>query len=151
MLGGILWYYNVEHVEREIVMDSVLRWQDAPVGVDSKVIGVRMTDEEKERLEQLRRSMGLTSKAQVIRFALDMLEVASRPGRWAFDSPETFARETAEWPLIVGWYVQWVETGVRPARLTDEHIAAFVAAAGRVHPGAAADAADLSGEDDTTP
>ena len=80
-------------------MDSVLRWQDATVGVDSKVVGVRMTDEEKERLEEMRRSMGLTSKAQVVRVALDLLELASRPGRWAFDSPEKYARESAEWPL----------------------------------------------------
>lgn len=119
-------------------MESVLRWHDAPVGDDSKVVGVRMTDEEKERLEQLRRSLGLTSKAQVIRLALDMLELGSRPGRWAFDSPEQYQKDSEEWPLVVNWFVQWVESGVRPPRLTDEHIAAVRAAAAAGSPGAAA-------------
>lgn len=126
-------------------MDSVLRWQDATVGVDSKVVGVRMTDEEKERLEEMRRSMGLTSKAQVVRVALDLLELASRPGRWAFDSPEKYARESAEWPLVVDWYVRWVETGVRPEGIPDEVYAAFVSAAAG-SPGAA----ETTGEDSTT-
>lgn len=132
-------------------MENVLRWQDAHLGTESTGLTVRLTEEEKERLEQLRRSHGLTSKAQVIRLALDILELGSRPGRWAFDSPEQYQKDAEEWPLIVDWYVQWMETGVRPAKLTDEHIAAFVAARAAGSPGAAATTAvDPSDGNDTT-
>jgi len=50
------------------------KWQDAHIGADSQHITLRATDEEKERLEQLRRELRLTSKGQVIRAALDLLE-----------------------------------------------------------------------------
>jgi hypothetical protein len=49
-------------------------WQDAHVGSGHSGLTVRMTDEEKERLEQLRQELRLTSKGQVMRVALDALE-----------------------------------------------------------------------------
>ena len=49
---------------------------NAPVGEDSVGLTVRMTQEEKERLEILRQEFRLTSKGQVIRAALDLLERA---------------------------------------------------------------------------
>ncbi len=49
-------------------------WQDAHVGAGTPQVAVRMTDEERERLEQLRRELRLTSKGQVVRVALDILE-----------------------------------------------------------------------------
>ena len=49
-------------------------WQDAYVGATSPQVAVRVTDEERERLEELRRELRLTSKGQVIRAALDLLE-----------------------------------------------------------------------------
>ena len=57
-------------------------WIAAHVGEDSTTIGVRLTAEEKERLERLRSDLRLTSKGQVIRAALDMLEVLNMPGRF---------------------------------------------------------------------
>lgn len=55
-------------------MDDTRRWQDAHVGAVSPQVAVRMTEEEKQRLEQLRQDLRLTSKGQVIRAALDLLE-----------------------------------------------------------------------------
>ncbi len=56
------------------------KWQDAHVGEDSSGLTVRMTGEEKQRLEQLRGDLRLTSKGQVIRAALDLLELAALGG-----------------------------------------------------------------------
>ena len=50
------------------------KWADAYVGRESPQVAVRVTEEEKDRLEELRRELRLTSKGQVIRFALDLLE-----------------------------------------------------------------------------
>jgi len=50
------------------------KWQDAHVGRESPQMAVRVTEEEKERLELLRQELRLTSKGQVIRAALDLLE-----------------------------------------------------------------------------
>lgn len=50
------------------------RWQGATVGRDSKTMGIRLTEEEEQRLEALRQEFRLTSKGQVIRAALDLLE-----------------------------------------------------------------------------
>lgn len=49
-------------------------WQDAHVGQGTPQVAVRVTEDEKERLEQLRRELRLTSKGQVMRVALDALE-----------------------------------------------------------------------------
>lgn len=49
-------------------------WQNAHVGRTGPQVAVRVTEEEKDRLEQLRRELRLTSKGQVIRAALDVLE-----------------------------------------------------------------------------
>lgn len=49
-------------------------WQDAHVGAGHSGLTVRMTDDEKERLEKLRQELRLTSKGQVMRVALDALE-----------------------------------------------------------------------------
>ena len=51
-----------------------MAWQDAHVGADSERVSFRATEEEKERLEELRQELRLTSKGQVIRAALDLLE-----------------------------------------------------------------------------
>ena len=50
------------------------KWIGAHVGEGSPQIAVRVTSEEKDRLEQLRKELQLTSKGQVIRAALDLLE-----------------------------------------------------------------------------
>lgn len=50
------------------------KWQDAFVGTESSNTTFRTTDQEKERLEELRCELRLTSKGQVIRAALDLLE-----------------------------------------------------------------------------
>ncbi len=50
------------------------KWLDAHVGQDSTVVSLRVTDEEKERLERLRGDLRLTSRGQVIRWALDIAE-----------------------------------------------------------------------------
>ncbi len=49
-------------------------WQDAHVGAGTPAVALRVTEDEKERLEQLRRELRLTSKGQVMRVALDILE-----------------------------------------------------------------------------
>jgi hypothetical protein len=49
-------------------------WQDAHVGAGTPQLGLRVTEEERERLEQLRQELRLTSKGQVMRVALDILE-----------------------------------------------------------------------------
>lgn len=53
------------------------QWQDAHVGVESKNVTFRATEVERKRLEDLRKVFGLTSKSQVIRLALDMLETVT--------------------------------------------------------------------------
>jgi hypothetical protein len=64
-------------------MDKAKQWQGAEVGTERFTL--RVTDEERDRLEQLRRSHGLTSKAQVLRFALDLLEVVAAPGTFVVE------------------------------------------------------------------
>jgi hypothetical protein len=49
-------------------------WQDAHVGVGTPALSLRVTEDEKQRLEQLRQELRLTSKGQVVRAALDVLE-----------------------------------------------------------------------------
>jgi len=51
-----------------------MSWQDAHIGTDSSSVSFRATDEERQRLEQLREELRLTSKGQVLRMALDLLE-----------------------------------------------------------------------------
>jgi hypothetical protein len=62
------------------------------VGVDSQTIGIRVTDTEQQRLEELRKQTGMKSKAQVIRMALDLLEVAAIPGTWMMEGPQGVRR-----------------------------------------------------------
>jgi hypothetical protein len=66
-------------------MTKTGRWQDAFVGTETPQIAVRVTPEEKVRLEELRRHYRLTSKAQVVRMALDALEALSAPATLFFD------------------------------------------------------------------
>lgn len=54
--------------------DSTHVWQDAHVGATGPQVAVRITEDEKQRLEQLRQELRLTSKGQVMRVALDILE-----------------------------------------------------------------------------
>jgi hypothetical protein len=56
------------------------QWQDAHVGIDSKNMTFRLTDEESKRLEELRSELRLTSKAQVLRAALDALQILGAGG-----------------------------------------------------------------------
>jgi len=51
-----------------------MTWQDAHIGSDTSAVSFRATDEERQRLEQLRQELRLTSKGQVLRVALDLLE-----------------------------------------------------------------------------
>ncbi len=67
-------------------------WQGAHVGVDSKTIGLRVTEEEEKRLERLRGDLRLTSKGQVLRAALDVLEVLNMPGRFLVGGPAELRR-----------------------------------------------------------
>ncbi len=69
-------------------MSKAIKWQDAHIGTASPQVALRVTEEEKQRLEQLRRAHGLTSKAQVVRLALDLLEAAVLPGSWVIDGME---------------------------------------------------------------
>lgn len=55
-------------------MDDKHTWQDAHVGAGTPQLGLRVTEDEKERLDTLRRELRLTSKGQVVRVALDILE-----------------------------------------------------------------------------
>lgn len=64
------------------------KWLDAHIGATSPQMALRVTEEEKLRLEQLRRAHGLTSKSQVVRLALDLLEAAVLPGTWVWDGME---------------------------------------------------------------
>lgn len=75
MLGRNRWYYSVAHI-RHVEHGGLCmsKWQGATVGRESKTMGLRITDEEEQRLELLRQEFRLTSKGQVIRAALDLLE-----------------------------------------------------------------------------
>lgn len=59
---------------------AIKQWQDAHVGVDSKNMTFRLTEDESNKLEELRADLRLTSKAQVLRFALDALQVLGAGG-----------------------------------------------------------------------
>ena len=48
-------------------------WLGAEVG--SKILGLRATEEEHSRLDYLRAALGLKSKSDVVRMALDALEI----------------------------------------------------------------------------
>jgi hypothetical protein len=78
------------------------KWQGAHVGVDSKTIGLRVTEEEEDRLERLRGDLRLTSKGQVLRAALDLLEVLNTPGEFMLGGPERVRKAWAEHPELVG-------------------------------------------------
>lgn len=58
-------------------MSDETRWQDAHVGAASAAVSFRATEQERERLEQLRQDLRLTSRGQVIRAALDLLEAVA--------------------------------------------------------------------------
>jgi hypothetical protein len=77
------------------------KWQGAHVGMDSKTIGLRVTEEEEERLERLRGDLRLTSKGQVLRAALDLLEVINTPSEFVLGGPERVRRAWAEHPEFV--------------------------------------------------
>lgn len=64
------------------------RWQDAHIGRESTFVSMRATEVEKERLEELRRELRLTSKGQVLRVALDLLEILAVPGTWVLEGAE---------------------------------------------------------------
>lgn len=51
-----------------------MSWSSVPT-VGSELLTMRTTEQEKNRLEELRVSLGLTSKSQVLRAALDALEL----------------------------------------------------------------------------
>ena len=51
-----------------------------------------------ERLEQIRRAYGLTSKAQVIRAALDLFETLSLPGEFLISGRQGVRDSLREWP-----------------------------------------------------
>ena len=74
------------------------RWQDAHIGRESTFVSMRATPDEKNRLEELRRELRLTSKGQVLRMTLDALEILAMPATWAMDGPEGIRenREKAE-------------------------------------------------------
>ncbi len=77
------------------------KWEDAHVGQGGPQVAVRVTQEEKERLEELRRELRLTSKGQVIRAALDLLEVLNTPGEFILGGPGRVKRTWAEHPEFV--------------------------------------------------
>jgi hypothetical protein len=77
------------------------KWQDAHVGSESTITGFRTTEQEKERLEQLRKELRLTSKGQVIRAALDLLEVLNTPNEFLLGGPERVRKVWAEHPEFV--------------------------------------------------
>jgi len=77
------------------------KWRGAYVGVDSTVVSLRVTDEEKERLERLRGDLRLTSKGQVLRAALDLLEVLNTPNEFVLGGPERVRKTWAEHPEFV--------------------------------------------------
>lgn len=51
-----------------------MKWLNAKPGSNSLVVGLRSSEEEDKRLEELRQRFGVKSKGQVLRFALDLLE-----------------------------------------------------------------------------
>lgn len=59
---------------------SNTQWRRARVGADSDILSMRITPEEADRLEQLRRQLGHKSKAQLVRAALDLAEAVLMPG-----------------------------------------------------------------------
>lgn len=92
-------------------MDDKHKWQDAHVGGASPQVALRVTEDEKDRLDELRRELRLTSKGQVMRVALDLLERFMVAGA-AIGLP-TFDREN--------WHdtVSTVQEGVK--RLQDKN------------------------------
>jgi hypothetical protein len=78
-----------------------MAWQDAHTGKDSEKFTFRTTEQEKERLEELRRELRLTSKGQVIRAALDLLEVLNTPGEFILGGRGRVKRTWAEHPEFV--------------------------------------------------
>ena len=64
------------------------RWQGAHVGGDSPMVTMRVTPEEGDRLEEMRRELGLRSKSQVLRVALDLAEGLLLPGTLMLEGRE---------------------------------------------------------------
>lgn len=99
---------GVIHVGQGVAMENQ-QWKDAHVGVASKGVTFRATEDERRRLDDLRRLFGLTSRGQVIRLALDMLETTTQGAQMmasgatfrqamnlAFDGYEGFATKVIE-------------------------------------------------------
>ena len=51
-------------------------WKSDPPGERSHVVGMRLSDEEAHRIEQLRRLLRMRSASEVLRFALQVVECA---------------------------------------------------------------------------
>jgi hypothetical protein len=92
------------------------------VGVDSQTIGIRVTDTEQQRLEELRKQTGLRSKAQVIRMALDLLEVAAIPGTFMMGGAAAVRRNLAEHDEVEAGFFR--KFGVAGVELDDGRAAA---------------------------
>ena len=77
------------------------KWRDAHVGREGPQMAVRVTEQEKDRLEELRRELRLTSKGQVLRYALDLLELLNTPNEFVLGGPERVRKVWAEHPEFV--------------------------------------------------
>ena len=63
-------------------------WKADAIGQKSHIVGIRVTEEEAQRLEELRQLLRLRSSSEVVRFALQVVECICRGTPMAADSAD---------------------------------------------------------------
>jgi len=63
-------------------------WKADTSGQKSHIVGVRVTEQESERLEELRQLLRLRSSSEVVRFALQVVECICRGNTVTADSAD---------------------------------------------------------------
>ncbi len=77
-------------------MDLHRWWKADGTGEKSRLLGVRITDEENERLEQLRQHLRLRSGSEVVRFALQVVECVCSGRRFAAECADDVVANVEE-------------------------------------------------------
>ncbi len=77
--------------------DDVTRWwQASTTGGRKHMVGVRVTETEEVRLEELRRMLRLRSSSEVVRFALQVVECACAGRRLSAESADQVVASVEE-------------------------------------------------------
>ena len=78
-------------------MNSVRQWWKVQRGGEkTRMLGVRLSDAEEERLEELRRMLRLRSGSEVVRFALQVVECVCNGKRIDADSADEVVANVAQ-------------------------------------------------------